>query len=122
MKKTKKDLAFLAGRSVSQAARDNGVTPSVAHNRIHAKWSIEDACTTPVRQIAKRKAKAEPTPSDVPVNFTNPRKKRKGPVIIPTPKEQMELPLADEKSMDMFPYLLILCAIAVMTALGVYFQ
>lgn len=121
MKKTKKDREFLAGRSVAQAARDNGVEPSVAHNRIHAKWSIEKACTTPVNKRAPRKKKVEPTPSDVPVDFTNPRKKRKGPVIIP-PMEQMDLPLADEKATDMFPFLLILGAIGTLAALGVYFQ
>ena len=102
MKKTKKDLEFLNKRSVSQAARDNNVKPANALSRIAAGWSVEKACTTPVKVRGAQKKKAAP-----PVG-------KKAVVIPPPPKEQMELPLVDDKAREMTPFLFTLLGAAFM--------
>ena len=47
-------------QNISKAAKANGLTASVAHNRIKSGWSFDDAVSVPTRRYkSKKKSKAE---------------------------------------------------------------
>lgn len=119
---TKADTKFLAGRTISEVARANGISPDLAHTRRHNGWSVEQATTIPKGE--RRPLKLKKAPKLPPV--TNPLAGDSAvpgsidPILTREEMDELGKPVASDKALNAIDGIFTAVIIGIVVLVAVY--